>query len=147
MATPKTIRAIVIIIGTAIAGRAVKKGDVLLVPEDVTDDTARSLMRMTRPRAKEADEAQAKKRLAEYSKAQEERKAREKAKREADAAAAQAELDELAKLQQEIVSEAEGKAADILKAAEEKARKIVDDANAKAADIIKAAEDKAKGNK
>lgn len=147
MAT-KISRAVIVIISTAIAGRAVKEGDVLLVPEDITEDTARSLLRMQRPRIKAANEVQAKKRLDEFNKGQTERKAKEKAKREAAEAAAQADLDELAKLQQEIVSEAEGKAADILKAAEEEAKKIVDDANAKAADILKAAEEaKPKGNK
>lgn len=144
---PKTIRGIVILIGTAIAGKTVNEGDVLLVPEDVADDDARSLMRMGRPRAGVANEGQIKRRLAEFNKAQQERVEREKKEREEDEAAAQAELDELAKLLQETTEEAEAKAGEIVKAAEEEAKKIIDGANAKAEEIVKAAEAKTKANK
>ncbi len=125
----KPIRAIVITLATAIAGKPVKEGAVLLVPEDISEDTARGLMRMGRPRAKAASEGETRKRLAEYNKAKAERKEKEKAERKAAEAAAKAEADERAKA---------------LQAAEEKAAEIIQAAEEKAAEIIQAAEEKAK---
>lgn len=124
MAT-KVSRAIQITIATAIAGEAVKEGSVMLVPEDVTEDTARSLMKMSRPRAKKADEKQVKKRLADFNKEQEERKAKEAEERKAAEEAAKAEMDELAKLQQEVLEEAEAKAGEIVEAAKAEAKEII----------------------
>lgn len=68
-------RAIIITVDTALAGKPVKKGTVMLIPEDISEDTARSLMRMTRSRADKASDSDIKKRLAEYKKEQDERTA------------------------------------------------------------------------
>jgi membrane glycosyltransferase len=64
MATTKPIRAVEILIATAVAGLVVKEGAVLLVPEDISEDNARALMRMQRKRAKEAEGDKLKERLA-----------------------------------------------------------------------------------
>lgn len=128
----KIPRAIAIVIGTAIAGRPVHKDDVLLVPEDVPEDTARSLMRMARPRAVEATERQTAARLAKYQKLQAERQAIAQAKREEEEAAAQAERDAAEIQRQQIIDEATAAAADITAAAEAEAMRIIDEARAEA---------------
>jgi len=73
------IRALIIVIGTTVMGNPVKKGKVLLVPEDISTDNAKTLLNMSRPRAKAASDEQTKQRLTEYKKAQAERAEKEKA--------------------------------------------------------------------
>lgn len=58
------IRGIEILIATAVYGKPVKAGDVLLVPEEISEDNARALMRMARPRAKRAEGEKLEKALA-----------------------------------------------------------------------------------
>lgn len=138
----ETVRAIVIIIATALGGRPVKVGEVFLVPEEIGEDSARELMRMSRPRAAKADESATKKRLAEYNKEQAAREKKEKAKREAAEEAAGAEADERAKAQQEadeIIDAANAKTGKILDAANAEAVNILDAANAEAVNILNAA--------
>lgn len=86
----KPIRAIEIIIATAVHGEAKKVSDVLLVPEDINEDDARRLMKMQRPRAKEAEQGGIKARLDAFKK--------EQAEREAAAEQEQAAQEENAKL-------------------------------------------------
>jgi membrane protein involved in colicin uptake len=95
---PEPIRGIEVLVATAVNGQAVDEGAVLLIPEDITEDSARALMRMARPRAKKAAGEKLAERLASL-----------KAKAEADAKA-QAEADAKAKAEADAKAQAEADA-------------------------------------
>ena len=157
----KIARAIVIVIATAVGGRPVKVDDVLLVPEDIGEDAARDLMRMSRPRAEAADQKATERRLAEYEKSRAKIRAKEDAVREDAEANAELEADEFARLEKEakqmievaqgnvkeIIAAAETQAANLVSGATDEAVKIVEDAREKAGAIITEATAKAKAKK
>lgn len=127
-------RAIVIVIATSIAGEAADKGRVFLVPEDVSHNQARDLMRMRKPRAKAADKRQTESRLKawkdEQAKAEADaNEARELAAQQAadDAAAAKTEAEQ-------IIEAAQAEAVAIIGAAKSEAAQIVEQAKNPAGD-------------